>query len=237
MDSALPRSRLHLRVDGALLGEVVSRPESWRPRSHAQARRDGVSDADMATIIYTSGTTGKPKGVMLTTEHRPERPQQHSPPARARSWHGLPRPELPAGLPHFRAHAALLVHARGHDRRRKPGDREDDLAAAKPHMFTAVPRLLEKFYDGIVAKGKPPVASRLASSAGPSVSPSNGNQTDRMAGSTNGSSASPASWSLTRSRGTRTHPDHGRRMWIGCAGFTPGPLLQWCRHSCTKGMD
>ena len=31
---------------------------------------------------------------------------------------------------------------------------KEDLAAAQPHMFTAVPRLLEKFYDGIVAKGR-----------------------------------------------------------------------------------
>jgi len=31
---------------------------------------------------------------------------------------------------------------------------KDDLNATKPIMFTAVPRLLEKFYDGIVAKGR-----------------------------------------------------------------------------------
>ncbi|MEJ6681598.1 MAG: AMP-binding protein, partial [Flavobacteriales bacterium] len=30
---------------------------------------------------------------------------------------------------------------------------KEDLAFSKPHMFTAVPRLLEKFYDGIVDKG------------------------------------------------------------------------------------
>lgn len=31
---------------------------------------------------------------------------------------------------------------------------KDDLNSTKPVMFTAVPRLLEKFYDGIVAKGR-----------------------------------------------------------------------------------
>ena len=31
---------------------------------------------------------------------------------------------------------------------------KDDMIETKPHMFTAVPRLLEKFYDGIVAKGQ-----------------------------------------------------------------------------------
>ena len=31
---------------------------------------------------------------------------------------------------------------------------KDDLNATQPIMFTAVPRLLEKFYDGIVAKGR-----------------------------------------------------------------------------------
>ena len=31
---------------------------------------------------------------------------------------------------------------------------KDDLNHTQPIMFTAVPRLLEKFYDGIVAKGR-----------------------------------------------------------------------------------
>ena len=48
----------------------LERGHRGRPRSpdheELQARRDAVSDTDMATIIYTSGTTGKPKGVMLT---------------------------------------------------------------------------------------------------------------------------------------------------------------------------
>jgi len=30
---------------------------------------------------------------------------------------------------------------------------KDDLAVARPHIFTGVPRLFEKFYDGILAKG------------------------------------------------------------------------------------
>jgi long-chain acyl-CoA synthetase len=31
---------------------------------------------------------------------------------------------------------------------------KDDLIANRPHIFTAVPRLLEKFFDGIIAKGE-----------------------------------------------------------------------------------
>ena len=108
---------------------------------------------DLATIIYTSGTTGTPKGVMLShrnvlsnvTASLPCFPPGEN--MRALSFlplnHILERMVTYMYL--FKGTA--IYYAESMD------TIGDNLKEVKPHLFTTVPRLLEKVYDKIMAKG------------------------------------------------------------------------------------
>lgn len=115
--------------------------------------REKIDPEQLATIIYTSGTTGTPKGVMLN--HRnimsnvmaciPYLPVSQE--ARALSFlplnHVFERMVtyvyLTAGVPIYYAESMDTI--------------ADNLREVKPSIFTTVPRLLEKVYEKIMAKG------------------------------------------------------------------------------------
>jgi long-chain acyl-CoA synthetase len=112
-----------------------------------------VTPDDILTIIYTSGTTGNPKGVMLThgnivsnvTGTLPYVPVNSS--HRALSF-------LP--LCHIFERMLLYLYMRIGVSIYYAESIEkvaDNLKEVQPHVFTTVPRLLEKVYDKIVAKG------------------------------------------------------------------------------------
>jgi len=115
---------------------------------------DRVQEDQLATIIYTSGTTGLPKGVMLchrniasnainSEERLPilEKGQSHC-------LSFLPVSHIYERMLHYMYIAnGIHMYLSGMD------TIKDDLAVARPHIFTGVPRLFEKFYDGILAKG------------------------------------------------------------------------------------
>ena len=112
-----------------------------------------VKPEDVLTIIYTSGTTGNPKGVMLTHHNLvsnvlgvlPIVPVNHT--HRALSFlplcHVFERMLL---YLYFRI-GVSIYYAESIERV------SDNLKEVKPHIFTTVPRLLEKVYDKIVATG------------------------------------------------------------------------------------
>lgn len=66
----LPRVEKCWRIDGEADGDQPLRALADQGEGigdeEAEARRRGVSSADLATIIYTSGTTGRPKGCAIT---------------------------------------------------------------------------------------------------------------------------------------------------------------------------
>lgn len=118
-----------------------------------QAYRDKVKENELATLIYTSGTTGKPKGVMISHRNivsnvfgsKPRLPVD----AQAKSLSFLPLCHV-----YERMVVYLYIYTGVSVYYAESMDTiGDNLREVKPQVFTAVPRLLEKVYDKIMAKG------------------------------------------------------------------------------------
>lgn len=115
--------------------------------------REKVTPAELATLIYTSGTTGTPKGVMLS----------HS---NVASNAIASKPRLPVDsnakgvsfLPLCHIYERMIIYLYMYTGvslyfAESMDTIGDDIRDVQPNVFTAVPRLLEKVYDKIVAKG------------------------------------------------------------------------------------
>jgi long-chain acyl-CoA synthetase len=114
---------------------------------------DSIKYEDVATIIYTSGTTGTPKGVMLSHRNILSNVMASIPcfppgtDMKALSF-------LP--LNHIFEKMVTYVYLFKGTSIYYAESLEtiaDNLREVKPHMFTTVPRLLEKVYDRIMQKG------------------------------------------------------------------------------------
>jgi len=113
-----------------------------------------VKPEDLFTIIYTSGTTGKPKGVMLTHANVLSNLMSVSnimspPVGTSKVLSFLPLCHI------FERTASFCFMYMGYsiyyaENMETIGD---NLKEVQPHLFNTVPRLLEKVYDKIVAKG------------------------------------------------------------------------------------
>lgn len=113
-----------------------------------------VKSEDLFTIIYTSGTTGRPKGVMLTHANVLSNLISVShimspPPGVSKVLSFLPLCHI------FERTASFCFIYLGYsvyyaENMDKIGE---NLKEVQPHVFNTVPRLLEKVYDKIVAKG------------------------------------------------------------------------------------
>lgn len=119
-----------------------------------ESRRKLVQHEDLATIIYTSGTTGNPKGVMLS--HRNILSNSFSvkeifpevePGSRTLSFLPLCHIFERTGTYAYMLMGIGIYYAESMD------TIGENLKEVQPHFFATVPRLLEKVYDKIVAKG------------------------------------------------------------------------------------
>ncbi len=123
-------------------------------RAELERCKAAVKNEDLATIIYTSGTTGKPKGVMLSHNNilsNVEASSHRLPVERgARAISFLP-------LCHIYERMLMYLYQRAGMQVRFQETLEElgaRIKEAKPDVFTAVPRLLEKIYDAILTKGE-----------------------------------------------------------------------------------
>lgn len=118
-----------------------------------QKLKDAVNPKDLATLIYTSGTTGVPKGVMLSHENIVVNAlsciERLPVDATAKSLSFLPVCHIYERMLLY-LYAVTGVSVYFAESMETIGD---NLREVKPQVFTAVPRLLEKVYDKIVAKG------------------------------------------------------------------------------------
>ncbi|HEY4618136.1 MAG TPA: long-chain fatty acid--CoA ligase [Flavobacterium sp.] len=123
-------------------------------QNEVEARKNNVKPEELATIIYTSGTTGKPKGVMLSHKNIVSDVLNSAPriPFEAGSSRALSF--LPIChifermiLYLYQYYGVSVYFGEAIDKI------SDNLKEVKPTVITAVPRLLEKVYDKIYAKG------------------------------------------------------------------------------------
>jgi long-chain acyl-CoA synthetase len=117
-------------------------------------RKNNVTTTDLATIIYTSGTTGRPKGVMLSHQNIVSDVLMSAPrvPLRAGDTRAL------SFLPICHIFERMLTYLYQYYGisiyfAESIEKISDNLKEVKPHVMSVVPRLLEKVYDKIHAKG------------------------------------------------------------------------------------
>lgn len=118
-----------------------------------KARMEAVKYEDLATIIYTSGTTGKPKGVMLSHKNilsnveacQPRIPADHN----SKVLTFLPVCHIYERMLHY-LYMYIGCSINFAESLETIGD---NIREVKPDVFTAVPRLIEKVFDKIMAKG------------------------------------------------------------------------------------
>ncbi|TNF47254.1 MAG: long-chain fatty acid--CoA ligase [Bacteroidetes bacterium] len=142
--------------------EGVSGCDNWKmieeagkdvSETEVQERMSVVKYEDLATIIYTSGTTGNPKGVMLSHKNILSNVEACIDPIPAdrnsKVLSFLPVCHIYERMLHYlymyigcSIHFAESLETIG-----------DNIREVKPDVFTAVPRLIEKVYDKIIAKG------------------------------------------------------------------------------------
>ncbi|MFC0779131.1 AMP-dependent synthetase/ligase [Flavobacterium sp. HJSW_4] len=134
--------------------DLLALGEDESNQSEVEARKDSIKTDDLATIIYTSGTTGRPKGVMLSHKNIVSNVLDSAPripfdPGKSTALSFLP-------ICHIFERMILYIYQYygvsvyfGESIEKI----SDNLKEVRPTVITAVPRLLEKVYDKIYAKG------------------------------------------------------------------------------------
>ena len=134
--------------------ELLNLGEDKTNQSILDDRKKEVLSSDLATIIYTSGTTGKPKGVMLSHNNivsnvldSSNRIPFESGKSRALSF--LPICHIYERMVTYIYQYTGCAIYFGESLEKI----SDNIKEVSPTVMTGVPRLIEKVYDKIIAKG------------------------------------------------------------------------------------
>lgn len=134
--------------------ELLHLGEDTSNQDVVEDRKSNVKPEELATIIYTSGTTGKPKGVMLSHNNIVSNVLDSSPripfeegSSRALSFLPICHIFERVILYIYQYYSVSIYFAESIEKL------SDNIKEVKPTVFSVVPRLLEKVYDKIYAKG------------------------------------------------------------------------------------
>jgi long-chain acyl-CoA synthetase len=125
-----------------------------RYRTELDEIRKSIRPEDLVTIIYTSGTTGNSKGVMLShrnlVSNAVSTSSAHELGYGHRAMSFLPLCHVYERMMnyHFQYKGISVYYVEN------MGTVSEAIKEVKPHIFNTVPRLLEKIYDNILAKGR-----------------------------------------------------------------------------------
>ena len=135
--------------------KVIELGKDMSNNDELEQRKAAVKPSDLATLIYTSGTTGKPKGVMLSHHNLVTNVLDGEKRVPVTYGGSVALSFLPVchvferiilylyqycGVSTYFAESLELLTV--------------NIKEVKPNIMTAVPRLYEKVYDGIIAKGE-----------------------------------------------------------------------------------
>lgn len=123
-------------------------------QKEVEERKSKIGENDLATLIYTSGTTGKPKGVMLSHKNIASNAKYSA----ERLPIDLGQTKALSFLPVCHIYERMLLYMYQYcgvsiHFAESLETISDNLKEIRPEVMTAVPRLLEKVYDKIYAKG------------------------------------------------------------------------------------
>ncbi|OHX18173.1 AMP-dependent synthetase/ligase [Chromobacterium sphagni] len=141
-------------IDGAPSWREIHDLGRMERAAELDALRDSIGSDDVYTIIYTSGTTGRSKGVMLS--HR----NVVSTVVATAEFTGLPHGQcralsfLPLSHIFERAGVFYYLYSGTGIYFASVECLSSAMADVKPHTFSAVPRVLEKVHEKLVAKAR-----------------------------------------------------------------------------------
>lgn len=136
------------------MDDLLQKYHSFYPSEKVVKMANSISTNDLFSIIYTSGTTGRPKGVMLSHANLVSNFTaltailKQQPARRAASI--LPLCHIYERILNYTYQncGTAIWYIDGFDKIK------EELSEAKPEIFCAVPRILEKLFDAIMAKGR-----------------------------------------------------------------------------------
>jgi long-chain acyl-CoA synthetase len=123
-------------------------------QDEVEERKNNVKPLELATIIYTSGTTGKPKGVMLSHNNIVSNVLDSADripfnPGESRALSFLPICHIYERMVTYiyQYYGCSIYFGESIEKI------SDNVKEVQPNVMTGVPRLIEKVYDKIIAKG------------------------------------------------------------------------------------